>query len=110
MTVDSAKKKRYYRKNVDFFKFVEKIKLWPSRSGNLHGIKSMTIRGNTAEIITHCNEKFQILILKIAVRHVVFEINCFFIPVVPAKFRTGNWKNTHQLTLIKTMAPACEVN
>jgi len=60
MTVDSEKKKRYYRKNVDFFKFVEKIKLWPSRSGNLHGIKSMTIRGNTAEIITHCNEKFQV--------------------------------------------------
>jgi pyrrolysyl-tRNA synthetase-like protein len=55
-----VKKKRYYRKNVEFFKLVEKIKLWPSRSGTLHGIKSMTIKGNIAEIITHCNEKFQI--------------------------------------------------
>ncbi|SHJ10855.1 pyrrolysine--tRNA(Pyl) ligase small subunit [Desulfosporosinus lacus] len=59
MAIDSSKK-RYYRKNVDFFKFVEKLKLWPSRSGTLHGIKSMTIRGNRAEIITHCNESFQI--------------------------------------------------
>ena len=60
MAIDSASKKRYYRKNVDFFKFVEKLKLWPSRSGILHGIKSMTIRGNTEEIVTHCNETFQI--------------------------------------------------
>ncbi|HBW37627.1 pyrrolysine--tRNA(Pyl) ligase small subunit [Desulfosporosinus sp. BICA1-9] len=59
MSVDSSKK-RYYRKNVDFFKFVEKLKLWPSKSGTLHGIKSMTIRGNRAEIITHCNESFMI--------------------------------------------------
>lgn len=60
MSTDSSQKKRYYRKNVDFFKFVEKLKLWPARSGTLHGIKSMTIRGNTAEIVTHCNETFQI--------------------------------------------------
>jgi len=60
MTVDATKKERYFRKSVDFFKLIEKIKLWPSRSGNLHGVKSMTIRGNTAEIITHCNETFQI--------------------------------------------------
>lgn len=58
MATDLKEKKRYYRKNVDFFRFIEKIKLWPSRSGTLHGIKSMTIRGNTAEIITHCNERF----------------------------------------------------
>ncbi len=60
MTVDPSEKKRYYRKNVDFFKLVEKIKLWPSRTGTLHGIRSMTIRGNKAEIITHCNETFEI--------------------------------------------------
>lgn len=52
------KKKKYYRKNVDFFKLVEKIKLWPSRSGILHGIKSIKITGEIAEIITHCDEKF----------------------------------------------------
>lgn len=52
------KKKKYYRKNVGFFKLVEKIKLWPSRSGTLHGIKSIKITGNTAEITTHCGETF----------------------------------------------------
>lgn len=53
-------KKRYYRKNVDFFKLVEKLKLWPSRSGILHGIKSIKVRGNMAEVVTHCNERFLI--------------------------------------------------
>lgn len=61
MSSSEKAKKRYYRKNVDFFKLVEKIKLWPSRTGTLHGIKSITQRGNTAEIVTHCNEKFVIL-------------------------------------------------
>ncbi len=51
-------KKKYYRKNIGFFKLVEKIKLWPSRSGILHGIKSMKITGNIAEITTHCDENF----------------------------------------------------
>ncbi len=51
-------KKRYYRKRVDFFNLLQKMKLWPSRSGILHGIKSITITGLRAEIITHCNETF----------------------------------------------------
>ncbi len=53
-------KQRYYRKNTEFFKLVEKIKLWPARSGVLHGIKSMKISGDTAEITTYCNETFTI--------------------------------------------------
>lgn len=56
----SQEKKRYYRKNVDFFKLIEKIKLWPSRNGTLHGIRSMKVMGNRAEIVTHCNERFMI--------------------------------------------------
>lgn len=51
-------KKRYYRKRVDFFNLLQKMKLWPSRSGVLHGIKSITIMGLRAEIVTHCNETF----------------------------------------------------
>lgn len=56
--LDTKDKKRYYRKNVEFFKLLEKVKLWPSRNGTLHGVKSITIRGNTAEVVTHCNERF----------------------------------------------------
>ncbi|WP_073048821.1 pyrrolysine--tRNA(Pyl) ligase small subunit [Dethiosulfatibacter aminovorans] len=50
--------KRYYRKHVDFFDLLQKVKLWPSRNGTLHGIKKMQIKGDYAEITTHCNEKF----------------------------------------------------
>ncbi len=51
-------KKRCYRKRVDFFRLVAKIKLWPSRTGRLHGVKSFVVKGNFAEVTTHCNEKF----------------------------------------------------
>jgi pyrrolysyl-tRNA synthetase-like protein len=54
----SKPKKRYYRKRVDFFRLLSKIKLWPSRSGILHGIKSIERKGPYAEITTHCGHKF----------------------------------------------------
>ncbi len=51
-------KKRYYRKRVDFFRLLLKMKLWPSRKKILHGIKTINIVGNQAWITTHCNETF----------------------------------------------------
>ncbi len=51
-------KKRYYRKRVEFFSLIQKVKLWPSRQGILHGIRSVQITGDQAEIVTHCNERF----------------------------------------------------
>lgn len=45
---EGNKKKKYYRKNVDFFKLLEKLKLWPARSGTLHGIKTIKVTGNIA--------------------------------------------------------------
>lgn len=51
-------KKRYYRKRVDFFKLLHKMKLWPSRKRILHGIKTMQVKGDQALITTHCNETF----------------------------------------------------
>ncbi len=53
-------KKRYYRKRVDFFLLINKIKLWPSRKGILHGIREFKVTGEYAELITHCNEVFQV--------------------------------------------------
>jgi pyrrolysyl-tRNA synthetase-like protein len=50
--------KRYYRKRVDLFRLVEKIKLWPSRRGILHGIKSIEKTGDQAWITTHCRKTF----------------------------------------------------
>lgn len=58
ITAGDNGKKKYYRKNVGFFKLVEKIKLWPARSGMLHGIKTIKINGDVAEVTTHCGETF----------------------------------------------------
>ncbi|MGM0652134.1 MAG: pyrrolysine--tRNA(Pyl) ligase small subunit [Bacillota bacterium] len=56
---EKVTRKRYYRKRVDFFKLLLKMKLWPSRNRILHGIKSLEIKGDQAHIVTHCNEEFK---------------------------------------------------
>lgn len=50
--------KRYYRKRVELLRLIDKIKLWPSRRGLLHGIKTVEIVGAQAKITTHCNKTF----------------------------------------------------
>ena len=52
--------KRFYRKRVELFRLIDKIKLWPSRKGILHGIKTIQKMGNQAQITTHCNKTFMI--------------------------------------------------
>ncbi len=51
-------KKRFYRKRVELFNVINKIKLWPSRNGILHGIRSIEVHGKEARITTHCNKEF----------------------------------------------------
>ncbi len=53
-------KETYIRKRTDFFLLIEKVKLWPSRSGTLHGIKVFTVKGVLAELTTHCDKTFVI--------------------------------------------------
>lgn len=53
-------RKRYYRKRVELFRLIEKIKLWPSRRGLLHGIKSIEVLGDMARLTTHCRKVFLI--------------------------------------------------
>ncbi len=52
--------KRYYRKRVELFRLIDKIKLWPSRKGILHGIKAIEKMGDQAQITTHCNKTFMV--------------------------------------------------
>ena len=47
---------KYYRRDVGLFPLLERIKLWPSRNGYLHGIKSIDYQGEWAIITTHCGE------------------------------------------------------
>lgn len=53
-------KKRYYRKNVELFVLLDKMKLWPARSGVLHGIRTIEYQGKTALITTHCGQSIRI--------------------------------------------------
>ncbi len=52
--------KRYYRKRVELFRLIDKVKLWPSRRGILHGIRTIDIMGDQAQITTHCNRTFMV--------------------------------------------------
>ena len=45
---DKPPVKRYYRKRVELFRLIDKIKLWPSRKGILHGIRSIEKLGDQA--------------------------------------------------------------
>ena len=53
-------KEEYYRKQTDFFLLLDKIKLWPSRQGLLHGIRDLEFKGNLAEVTTHCLRTFRV--------------------------------------------------
>ena len=54
---DTARRSVHWKREP-LFRLVEKIKLWPSRRGVLHGIKSFERRGTSyAHIVTHCNEQ-----------------------------------------------------
>ena len=55
-----AEKKRYYRKKTELFLLIQKMKLWPAKSGILHGIKDIDTHGEYAIITTHCGETFRI--------------------------------------------------
>jgi pyrrolysyl-tRNA synthetase-like protein len=52
--------RRYYRKRIELFRLIDKIKLWPSRKGILHGIRSIEKAGDQARITTHCNKIFMV--------------------------------------------------
>ena len=50
--------KRYYRKRVALLRLIDKITLWPSRRGILHGIRTIERLGAQARVTTHCNKQF----------------------------------------------------
>ena len=61
-TQETSKKQKkiYYRKRVELLKLIDKLKLWPSRTGVLHGVKSIEIVGDRAVVTTHCGKQFTI--------------------------------------------------
>ena len=57
---DKAPTPRYFRKRVRLFSLIDKIKLWPSRKGILHGVRSIEKWGDQARVTTHCHKDFMI--------------------------------------------------
>jgi pyrrolysyl-tRNA synthetase-like protein len=49
-----AEAKRYYRKRQRLWAMAAKMKLWPSRRGMLHGIKTIAKTAAGFDIETHC--------------------------------------------------------
>lgn len=58
--VAEKEKKRYYRKNTELYLLIDKIKLWPSRSGRIHGIKDIMLQGEYIIMTTHCGETLKV--------------------------------------------------
>jgi pyrrolysyl-tRNA synthetase-like protein len=52
--------KRWYRKKNDLYTLLEKMKLWPSRTGRLHGLRSVELDGETVRVATHCGESYAV--------------------------------------------------
>jgi pyrrolysyl-tRNA synthetase-like protein len=53
-----AQARRYYRKRQRLLAMVAKIKLWPSRKGRLHGVRTITATASGFEVETHCGLVF----------------------------------------------------
>jgi pyrrolysyl-tRNA synthetase-like protein len=54
------RKKTYFRKREDPLKILGRIKLYPSRSGALHGILSVVQKGGFIELTTHCGQRIRV--------------------------------------------------
>jgi len=52
--------KRYVYKNQGLFALIDRIKLWPGRSGILHGVKSVSHHDGRIDVCTHCGEAFTV--------------------------------------------------
>ena len=52
-------KKRTVRRHTDPYSVIEKVKLWPSKTGQLHGVRSVKLRGGFVELQTHCGQSIR---------------------------------------------------
>lgn len=53
-------KRTRFRKREELHAVLTKVKLWPSRSGTLHGLKSVVWKGAFIDLTTHCGQRVRI--------------------------------------------------
>ena len=56
--LNQTPKRVYYRKQIPLYRLIEKMKLWPSRTGILHGIESFEEKGPYVRLKTYCHQEF----------------------------------------------------
>ena len=95
-------RKQIYWKRIPLFQLVEKVKLWPSRNGILHGIKTFEVRSPSyAVLVTHCNEQMIIRDSKSS-RAARWLRNKWYVTVCP-KCAIPEWKiKKYSVTLFKS--------
>jgi len=49
-----------FRKREDLYKLVNEIKLWPARSGRLHGVKEIEKQGGYISLELYCGEELKV--------------------------------------------------
>ena len=54
------RKEKRFRKREDLYYLINRIKLYPSSEGILHGVRSIKLRGNVLIIVTHCNQQLSV--------------------------------------------------
>ncbi len=54
------KTKYVFRKREKLYNLLKRIKLWPSRSGLLHGIKTLEKKGNYIKLELHCDKVLKV--------------------------------------------------
>jgi pyrrolysyl-tRNA synthetase-like protein len=55
-----TEKRVFLRKREELALVLQKIKLWPSRQGVLHGIRSLAPKGALIDLTTHCGQRLLI--------------------------------------------------
>jgi pyrrolysyl-tRNA synthetase-like protein len=51
-----ADRRSVVRRNLAPFDIIDKIKLWPSKAGVLHGVRALRLQGGVIELTTHCGQ------------------------------------------------------
>jgi pyrrolysyl-tRNA synthetase-like protein len=53
------KVRRTVRRHADPYSVIAKIKLWPSKTGIIHGVRSVKLKSGVVELQTHCGQSIR---------------------------------------------------
>ena len=51
---------RVVRRHLTPYEVIDTVKLWPSKAGLLHGVRTVRLRGALVELQTHCGQTIRV--------------------------------------------------